>query len=111
MPTDPSPYAGELEDRIGPATDFMLNRLDNVAEWVIGWMPPEDNAQHHNAVEHLMRLRQTNIWIARAVNPNYRPSRISETVVLYLPDADPGDIAVRQRVRDLTRKYRDARSH
>lgn len=37
---------------------FILNRLDNVAVWVTEWMPPEDNEQHHNAVEHLLRIRQ-----------------------------------------------------
>lgn len=38
--------------------DFIFNRLDNVAMWVVGWMPKEDNQQHHNAVEHLKRVRE-----------------------------------------------------
>ena len=45
----------EIADDAQRALDFVLNRLDGIAEQVIDWMPPEDNEVHHNAVEQLQR--------------------------------------------------------
>ena len=69
-------------------TDFILNRLDNVAMWVIEWMPPEDNLMHHNAVEHLLRIRQEVLRIVALLEPNYRPEHIDEDLALYTPIAE-----------------------
>lgn len=104
MSEHPSPLAENLPDRVGPVTDFMLDRLDNVALWVIEWMPPQDNEQHHNAIEHLLRLRQTAIWVAQAVDPAYRPQKLDEEVALYEQDAIDDERHRRRLIRDWHRR-------
>jgi hypothetical protein len=51
--------------------DFILNRLDNVAMDVVSWMPPEDNAKHHNAVEMLQRARQELLHLRSFLEAEY----------------------------------------
>jgi hypothetical protein len=46
-------------ERFLAALSFVKNRLDGVSLDVVSWMPPEDNEQHHNAVEMLLRAFQT----------------------------------------------------
>jgi hypothetical protein len=63
------------------AHDFIQNRLDGVAEFVIDWMPPEDNARHHNAVEMLQRAFEVSRRVQR---------RLGELLELRDPRVMPG---------------------
>jgi hypothetical protein len=45
-------------DELDGLIHFIQNRLDAVALQVVGWMPPEDNEEHHNAVEMMGKARK-----------------------------------------------------
>ena len=50
-------------ENLANVMEFIANRADNVAMWVVDWMPPEDNEKHHNAIEHLRRIHETAMYV------------------------------------------------
>jgi len=76
-----SPEPQRDEDRLASwvqsGADFVLNRLDHIAEGVVSWMPEEENEKHHHAVEMLGKIRLHVIALTEALEPRWKPQPYS----------------------------------